>query len=87
LYELQGEIMSETKRPLILSAEGYTLVDTAELKRLKNIEDRGVYKLRQLKEVTEDRFAERRQAHIEAIAFVLGVAELGHAAGNKGDLR
>lgn len=69
--------MSDTKRPLIVSAEGYTLVDNSELRRLSDIESRAVYKLKQLKEMAEDRFSDRRKAHIEAIAFVLGIGEIG----------
>lgn len=68
--------MSDQKRPLRISLEGYTLIDNTELTRLSNIESRAVYKLKQLKAMTEDRFSDRRKAHIEAISFVLGVAEI-----------
>lgn len=68
--------MAKGERPLTIAVEGYTLIDNAELLRLTNIESRAVCKLNQLKQTDEDRFTDRRKAHIEAIAFVLGIGEI-----------
>lgn len=63
--------MSEEK-PLIVNADGYALVLRTELARMIGIESRARQKLAQLKAVTSDAGRERRAAHVEALAFVLG---------------
>lgn len=60
------------KRPLIISGEGYVLLDRHELSRLLAIESRARHKLAQLKAATEEVGKERRAAHVEALEFTLG---------------
>lgn len=62
--------MSE-KKPLIISADGYVLVNHDELTRLLAIENRARHKLEQLKADSNEIGKDRRAAHIEALAFVL----------------
>lgn len=77
--------MSE-KKPLIISADGYILVLRTELTRMLAIENRARQKLAQLKAMTNDAGKERRAAHIEALAFVLGTDDaLAAPERNEGD--
>lgn len=63
--------MSKNK-PLIINADGYVLVLRTELARMIGIENRARQKLAQLKSMTNNAGKERREAHIEALAFTLG---------------
>lgn len=65
--------MSE-KRPLIVSGDGYVLLNRHELTRLLAIESRARHKLTQLRAITDETGRERRAAHVEALEFALGTA-------------
>lgn len=62
------------KRPLMISGDGYVLLDRQELSRLLAIESRARHKLTQLRADRGETGQERRLAHIEALEFTLGTA-------------
>ncbi len=64
------------QHPLVLDTTGYVLIDRQELARLQMVEDRATAKLNQLRSMTDAPVTERHAAHVEALAFVLGVDAL-----------